>query len=69
MDIVKLKAIQRRMTKMILEVRNLIYKDRLKHLNLHSLERRRVREDLKEVFKWIKSFNRGDINEVLIVKE
>ena len=69
MDIVKLKAVQRRMTKMILEVRNLIYKDRLKHLNLHSLERRRVREDLKEVFKWIKSFNRGDINEVLIVKE
>ena len=37
----KLDAIQRMMTKMIQGIRNLTYKDRLKHLNLHSSERRR----------------------------
>ena len=36
MDIDKLKAVQRRMTKIIQGIRNLTYKDRLKHLNLHS---------------------------------
>ena len=61
--------IQRRMTKMIQGIRNLTYKDRLKHLNLYSLERRRVRRDLIEVFKWIKGYNKEDINKVLIVKE
>ena len=57
MDIDKLEAVQRRMTKMIQRIRNLTYKDRLKHFNLHSLERRRVRGDLIEVFKWVKGFH------------
>ena len=48
-DIDSLEAVQRRMTKMIQGLRNLSYKDRLKRLNLHSLERRRVRGDLIEV--------------------
>ena len=39
-DIGSLEAFQRRMTKMIQGLRNLSYKDRLKRLNLHSLERR-----------------------------
>ena len=69
MNIDKLGPVQRRMTKMIQGIRNLNYKDRLKHLNLHSLERRKVRGDLIEVFKWIKGFKKGDINKVLIVKE
>ena len=51
------------------EFRDLTYKDRLKYLHLHSLERRRVRGNLIGVFKWVKSFNKGDINKVLIVKE
>ena len=67
MDINRLESIQRRMTKMIQGIRNLEYKDRLKRLKLHSLERRRVRGDLIEVFKWVKGFNKGDINKVLIV--
>ena len=67
MDINRLESIQRRMTKMIHGIRNLNYKDRLKRLQLHSLERRRVRGDLIEVFKWIKGFNKGDINKVLLV--
>ena len=44
-------------------------KDKLKHLNLHSLERRRIRGDLIEMFKWVKGFNKGNINKVLLVKE
>ena len=58
MDIVKLETVQRRMTKTIQGIRNLTYKDRLKDLNLHSLEKRRVGVDLIEVFKWVKAFNR-----------
>ena len=69
MDTDKLEAVQRRMTEMVQGIRNLTYKDRLKHLNLHSLERRRVRGDLIEVFKWVKGFNKGDMNKVFIVKE
>ena len=44
-------------------------KDNLKDLNLHSLKRRKVRGDLKEVFKWVKGFNKGNINKIIIVKE
>ena len=45
MDIDKLEAVQRGMTKMIQGIRNLTYKDRLKHLNLYSLVRHRVKGD------------------------
>ena len=34
MDIDKIEAVQKRITKIIQGIRNLIYKDRLKHLNL-----------------------------------
>ena len=49
-DIGSLEAVQRRMTKIIQGLRNLPYKDRLKRLNLHSLERK-ARGDIIEVFK------------------
>ena len=54
------------MTKIIKVIRNLTYKEKLKHLNLHSLERHKVKEDLIEMFK---CFNKGNINKVLRVKE
>ena len=65
MDIVLLEKVQRRMTKMIQGMRNFSYERRLKLLKLHSLERRRVRGDLIEVFKWIKGFNKGEVGKVL----
>ena len=48
-------------------IRNFNYERRLKPLKLHSLERRRVRGDLIEVFKWVKGFTKGDIGKVLTV--
>ena len=54
---------------MIHNIRNLPYEERLKHLNLHSLERRRVRGDLIEAFKWVKGINKGDISKVLKFSE
>ena len=65
MDINSLESVQRRMTKMIHNIRHLPYEDRLKQLKLHSLERRRVRGDLIEAFKWVKGINKGDISKVL----
>ena len=64
-DIGSLEAVQRRMTKMIQRLKNLPYKDRFKRLNLHSLERRRAREDMIEFFKWVKGINKGYIDQVL----
>ena len=64
-DIESLEAVQRRMTKMIQGLRNLPYKDRLKCLNLHSLERRRARGDMIEVYKWVKGINKGNIDQVI----
>ena len=52
-----LESVQRRMTKMIKGIRYFSYKRRLKLLKLHLLERRRVRGDLIEVFKWVKGFD------------
>ena len=54
---------------MIHNIRHLEYPDRLKALDLHSLERRRCRGDKMEVFKWKKGINKGDINEVFKLKE
>ena len=69
MDISSLESVQRRMTKMIHGLRGLPYGERLKKLKLHSLERKRVRGDFIEVYKWIKGYNKGDINKVLIFSE
>ena len=67
MNVGLLESVQRRMIKMIEGICNSSYERRLNLLKLHSLERRRVREDLIEVFKWVKSFNKGDVEKVLTV--
>jgi len=56
-DIDKLERIQRRITKMIPELRNKSYPERLKELNLITLEKRRLRGQLIETFKYLKGFN------------
>lgn len=69
MDINLLKYVQKRVTQNVHGLRNLLIRDGLKRLNLHSLERRNVRGDLTEVLKWMKGFNNGGVNRVLVVKE
>ncbi len=69
MDINRLESVQRRMTKMIQGLRTLPYRERLRRLKLQSLERRRVRGDFIEIYKWMKGYNKGDVNKVLIVSE
>ena len=49
---------------MIQGLRKLPYKDRLKHLNIHSLDRR-ARGDRIEVYKWVKRISKGNIDQVL----
>ncbi len=45
-NIAKLEAVQRSATMMILFLSNIFYKERLARLNLVSLEKRRLRENL-----------------------
>ena len=52
---------------MVEGIRNFSYERRLKFLKLHSLEQRRVREDLIELFKWVKGFNKSDVRKVLTI--
>ena len=53
---------------MIQGIWNRIYKYRLKHLNLYSLKRRRIKGNLIKMLQCVKCFDR-DKNKVLIVKE
>ena len=55
-DIDKIERVQRTTTKMIPEIRNHSYQQRLKDLKLISLVRRRPRGQLIEVFKYLNRF-------------
>ena len=48
-----LEQVQRRATRLIPEVRNLPYHLRLKHLGLTTLELRRIRGDMLQVYKFL----------------
>ena len=56
-DIEKLEKVQRRATKLISECRGLSYTDRLRVTGLTTLEQRRDRGDMIEVFKMLKGLN------------
>ena len=55
-DIDKIETIQRRATKMISEIRNHSYHQRIQDLDLNSLVQRRLRGQLIEVFKYLNRF-------------
>ena len=48
-----LEDVQRRATKLVREIRNLSYEDRVRYLGLTTLETRRIRGDMIETFKII----------------
>ena len=48
-----LERVQRRFTRMIPDLKALSYPERLNRLNLWTLEERRVRDDLIEVYKMV----------------
>jgi len=56
-DIDLLENVQRRATKLIPTLKDRPYETRLKSLNLTTLETRRIRGDLIEVFKIFKGFD------------
>jgi len=52
-----LERVQHRFTRLFTHLRSLPYEDRLSHLGLWSLEERRNRADLIEVFKMVKELS------------
>ena len=56
-DIDLLEKVQKRATRLIIKDRGLTYGERLTHLRLTTLETRRLRGDLIEVFKIFKGFD------------
>ena len=54
-DIDATEGVQRRTTRLIPGLTRLSYEERLKETGLYSLERRRLREDMIEMFKIMKS--------------
>ena len=58
----KIEGIQKRATKMVIELRSMEYEDRLKKLGLTTLESRRKRGDLIQTYKIINKVEEVDID-------
>jgi len=50
-DIEAIEKVQQRATNLVISLKKLPYKERLLHLNLHTLKYRRLRGDMIEVYK------------------
>ena len=66
-DIKKLERIQRTATKMVPELRDLSYEERLEEIGLPTLQERRERGDLITMFKLVNNMEKMD-REDLVVK-
>ena len=61
-DIKLIENVQHRATRMIRELKGHTYEERLTALNLTTLEARRLRGDLIEMFKILKGFDKTGLN-------
>ena len=59
-DMIAIENVQRRATKLVTNVKNLSYPERLRKLGLPSLEYRRERADLVEVYKIMNNIDKID---------
>jgi len=57
-DVVALERVQRRLTRMLPGLEGRSYEERLRELALFSLDRRRMRGDLIEVYKMMRGIDR-----------
>ena len=64
-----IEGVQRRATKMIPSWRNLSYEERLKKLGMFSLRRRRLRDDVLEVFKMIHGIVKVNLGKLFCTDE
>jgi len=64
-----LEKVQRRFTKMTINMEGLSYEDRLQSLKLWSLKERRNRQDLIEVFKMANGMTRMRLQELFMLEE
>ena len=68
-DIETLEKVQRRATRLVPSLRNVLYEDRLRWLNLPTLEERRKRGDLIGTFKILKQHDQVDPHNFFIIRE
>ena len=59
-DVEALERVQKRFTRMLPGMEGISYEERLEKLGLFSLERRRLRGDLMEVYKIMRGMDRVD---------
>ena len=63
-----LEKVQRRATKMIPNLRNLSYEERLERLGMFSLRHKRLR-DMIEMFKMIHGFDKANLEKLFYIDE
>ncbi|XP_063881680.1 uncharacterized protein LOC135111932 [Scylla paramamosain] len=68
-DVKKLERIQRAALRMVLELKDLTYKERLKEMGLPTLQARRERGDLIMIYKIVNHIEKIDKQDLVLLEE